>query len=44
MSLNDIHSLSHTLWNCKHHIVCAPKWREADYMDDSLKKRLVVLL
>ena len=24
MSLNDIHSLSHTSWNCKYHIVFAP--------------------
>ena len=27
MSLNDIHSLSHTKWNCKYHIVFAPKYR-----------------
>ena len=27
MSLNDIHSLSHTSWNCKYHIVFAPKYR-----------------
>ncbi|MBD9097899.1 MAG: IS200/IS605 family transposase, partial [Clostridiales bacterium] len=25
MSLNDINSLSHTKWNCKYHIVFAPK-------------------
>ncbi len=25
--MNDIHSLSHTKWNCKHHIVFAPKYR-----------------
>ena len=24
---NDIHSLSHTCWNCKYHIVFAPKYR-----------------
>ena len=24
---NDIHSLSHTKWNCKYHIVLAPKYR-----------------
>lgn len=24
---NDIHSLSHTKWNCKYHIVFAPKYR-----------------
>ena len=27
MPLNDIHSLSHTKWNCKYHIVFAPKYR-----------------
>ena len=27
MSLNDINSLSHTSWNCKYHIVFAPKYR-----------------
>ena len=27
MQKNDIHSLSHTKWNCKYHIVFAPKYR-----------------
>ncbi len=27
MSMNDINSLSHTKWNCKCHIVFAPKFR-----------------
>ena len=27
MGLNDIKSLSHTRWNCKYHIVFAPKYR-----------------
>lgn len=27
MSLNDIHSLSHSKWNCKYHIVFASKYR-----------------
>ena len=27
MGLNDINSLSHTRWNCKYHIVFAPKYR-----------------
>ena len=26
MGLNDINSLSHTRWNCKYHIVFAPKY------------------
>jgi len=25
--MNDTHSLSHTAWNCKYHIVWAPKYR-----------------
>ena len=25
--MNDTHSLSHTKWNCKYHIVFAPKYR-----------------
>ena len=27
MSMNDINILSHTKWNCKYHIVFAPKYR-----------------
>ena len=27
MAMNDIHSLSHSKWNCKYHIVFAPKYR-----------------
>ena len=27
MTMADIHSLSHTKWNCKYHIVFAPKYR-----------------
>ena len=27
MSLNDVNSLTHTKWNCKYHIVFAPKYR-----------------
>ena len=26
-NLNDAHSLSHTKWNCKYHVVFAPKYR-----------------
>ena len=25
--MNDVHSLSHSKWNCKYHIVFAPKYR-----------------
>ena len=31
MSLNDTHSLSHTKWNCKYHIVFAPKYRRKEF-------------
>ncbi len=26
-TLDDVHSLSHTKWNCKYHVVFAPKYR-----------------
>ena len=34
MGMNDMHSLSHTKWDCKYHIVFAPKYRrEAFYKE-----------
>lgn len=27
MSLNNVNSLSHTKWDCKYHVVFAPKYR-----------------
>ena len=30
---NDLHSLSHTKWNCKYHIVFAPKYRRKAFYD-----------
>ena len=27
MGMSDVHSLSHSKWNCKYHIVFAPKYR-----------------
>ena len=30
-SLNDTHSLSHTKWNCKYHVVFAPKYRRKEF-------------
>ena len=30
-SINDKHSLSHTKWNCKYHIVFAPKYRRKEF-------------
>ena len=29
--INDKHSLSHTKWNCKYHIVFAPKYRRKEF-------------
>lgn len=30
---SDLHSLSHTKWNCKYHVVFAPKYRRAVFYD-----------
>ena len=32
-SLDDTHSLSHTTWNCKYHVVFAPKYRRKVFYD-----------
>ena len=29
--MKDINSLSHTKWNCKYHIVFAPKYRRKEF-------------
>ena len=34
MGLNDIHSLSHTKWNCKYHVVFAPKYRRKMFYEE----------
>ena len=34
MSLNDINSLSHTKWNCKYHVVFAPKYRRKVFYNE----------
>ena len=33
---NDIHSLSHTRWNCKYHIVFAPKYRRKVFYGEKM--------
>ena len=38
MSLNDINSLSHTKWNCKYHIVFAPKYRRKAFYGEKRAK------
>jgi len=35
----DVHSLSHTKWNCKYHVVFAPKYRREIFYEE---KRLEV--
>ena len=37
--MNDVHSLSHTQWKCKYHIVFAPKYRRKVFYED---KRLEI--
>ena len=32
--MNDTHSLSHTAWNCKYHIVWAPKYRRKVFYEE----------
>ena len=32
--MNDIHSLSHTKWNCKYHVVFAPKYRRKEFFGE----------
>ena len=36
MKNNDIHSLSHTKWNCKYHIVFAPKYRRKVFYGEKM--------
>ena len=31
--INDLHSLSHTKWNCKYHVVFATKYRRKAFYD-----------
>ena len=31
--LNDLHSLSHTKWNCKYHVVFSPKYRRKAFYE-----------
>ena len=32
--MNDTHSLSHTKWNCKYHVVFAPKYRRKAFYNE----------
>ena len=37
MGLNDVNSLSHSKWNCKYHIVFAPKYRRLVFYGEKKK-------
>lgn len=39
IKINDIKSLAHTTWNCKYHVVCAPKYRRKVFYES---KRLEI--
>ena len=36
--MKDTKSLSHTKWNCKYHIVCAPKYRRKVFFGEKKEK------
>lgn len=38
MGINDINSLSHTKWNCKYHVVFAPKYRRKVFYEEKRKE------
>lgn len=38
MGLNDINSLSHSKWNCKYHIVFAPKYRRKVFYGEKARE------
>ena len=33
--MNDVNSLSHTSWNCKYHVVFAPKYRRKVFFGEN---------
>ena len=39
MGMNDVHSLSHSKWNCKYHIVFAPKYRRKVFYQEKRKRQ-----
>ena len=36
--MNDVNSLSHTSWNCKYHVVFAPKYRRKLFYGENRKE------
>ncbi len=41
--MNDSHSLSHTTWNCKYHIVFAPKFRRKVFYKEKRREVGMIL-
>ena len=41
--MNDINSLSHTRWNCKYHIVLAPKYRRKVFYKEKRREEGKIL-
>ena len=42
--MNDINSLSHTRWNCKYHIVFAPKYRQESILQGEKREEVGKIL
>ena len=36
--MNDVNSLSHTSWNCKYHVVFAPKYRRRVFFGEKRRE------
>ena len=36
--MNDVNSLAHTSWNCKYHVVFAPKYRQKVFYGEKRKE------
>ena len=36
--MNDVNSLSHTSWNCKYHVVFAPKYRRREFFGEKRRE------
>lgn len=36
--MNDMNSLTHTTWNCKYHIVFAPKYRRKEFYGEKRRE------
>ena len=41
--MNDIHSLAHSKWNCKYHIVFAPKYRRVAMLGEKGREIVAIL-